>query len=238
MAAARSVRDAVRSGAGPAATLRRLHRLVPYDAVALSRWDAAAGRHRTVRATGYTAQARSFLDDELHRLPLFAIPLRTADPVRIRDLPRSRRGGPVFERVIRPGGYAEGVTLCLFSDASPRRRVAGMLNLSLHDASALTDEATDLLALLAADLAAVLDEPAPPTTVTAAGAPELTRRELEVLRLVGRGLSNAAVAQALGVAPRTVAPHVEHVLAKLGVPNRAAAVARAATLGLLLPTPP
>lgn len=49
----------------------------------------------------------------------------------------------------------------------------------------------------------------------------LTAREVGVARLLARGLTNAEVASALGISPFTARNHTEHVLAKLGVSNRA-----------------
>ncbi len=60
----------------------------------------------------------------------------------------------------------------------------------------------------------------------------LTPRELEVLRLVATGLSNKAVARALGVSERTVERHVSNILHKLEVESRVAATAYALRHGL------
>lgn len=65
------------------------------------------------------------------------------------------------------------------------------------------------------------------------GSVGLTERELEVLRLVARGLSDGEIAERLVVSPHTVHRHVANVRAKLREPSRAAAVASAARRGLL-----
>jgi DNA-binding NarL/FixJ family response regulator len=51
----------------------------------------------------------------------------------------------------------------------------------------------------------------------------LSDREVEVLRLVARGLSNREVADRLTVSRRTVEHHVQHIYDKIGVSSRAAA---------------
>jgi DNA-binding NarL/FixJ family response regulator len=61
----------------------------------------------------------------------------------------------------------------------------------------------------------------------------LSRRELEVLRLVARGRTNRQIAERLTVSEHTVHRHVSNVLRKLDSSSRAAAVARAAREGLL-----
>lgn len=61
----------------------------------------------------------------------------------------------------------------------------------------------------------------------------LTRREIEVLRLVADGLKNQAIAERLFVSDHTVHRHLANILNKLSVGSRAAAVARAARQGLL-----
>jgi HD-GYP domain-containing protein (c-di-GMP phosphodiesterase class II) len=61
----------------------------------------------------------------------------------------------------------------------------------------------------------------------------LSDREVEVLRLVARGLSNRQIAATLVISPRTAEHHVQHVYAKIGVSTRAAAAMFAMEHGLL-----
>ena len=61
----------------------------------------------------------------------------------------------------------------------------------------------------------------------------LTAREVDVLRLVARGMSNKEIADALVITPKTVGNHVEHIYSKIDASNRAAAGLYAMRNGLL-----
>jgi RNA polymerase sigma factor (sigma-70 family) len=62
---------------------------------------------------------------------------------------------------------------------------------------------------------------------------ELTPREREVLALLASGRSSKEIARRLVISPRTVSTHVQHILAKLDVSNRARAIALAHRAGLV-----
>jgi LuxR family transcriptional regulator, maltose regulon positive regulatory protein len=72
-----------------------------------------------------------------------------------------------------------------------------------------------------------------PTTQVQTLIEPLTARELEVLRLMATGLSNAAIAERLVVTVGTVKSHLKHIYGKLGVQSRTQAVAQARQRGLL-----
>ena len=71
-----------------------------------------------------------------------------------------------------------------------------------------------------------------PAATPRAATGELSQRELQVVRLVAAGLSNAEIAARLFISPRTVTTHAAHVLNKLGLASRAELIAFAHRHGL------
>jgi DNA-binding NarL/FixJ family response regulator len=81
---------------------------------------------------------------------------------------------------------------------------------------------------------AVLESAGHPASRSRAGGPAgLTARESDVLGLLAQGMPNKGIARQLGISPKTVGNHVEHIYTKLGVSNRAAAAMRAMQHGLV-----
>ena len=80
-------------------------------------------------------------------------------------------------------------------------------------------DVTELKELLALIRHRLIGVPAPKDPVS-----RLTRREVEILRLMASGATNRALAEQLHVSPATIRNHTHHIFEKLGVPNRLAAV--------------
>lgn len=99
--------------------------------------------------------------------------------------------------------------------------------------AAILSAAQGLVTITRADLAALLPQEAGSPTLGTTMVEPLTRRELEVLQLLARGLTNRQAAERLGLSEHTVKFHVAALLGKLNARTRAEAVARAIGLGLV-----
>ena len=120
-----------------------------------------------------------------------------------------------------------GASGFLLKDAPPEQLVAAIHTLAAGEAliaPAITKRLIEQFA-----------RAAPRSGRSAAALEELTARELEVLVLIARGLSNREIASALVLSEATVKTHVKRVLAKLGVRDRVHAVVLAYESALVTP---
>ena len=99
------------------------------------------------------------------------------------------------------------------------------------EAQRAIDDLSPLIATLEIDRARAVLEGETPAAPPAGHT--LTKRQIEILRLISDGLNNQAIAERLFISEHTVHRHVANVLTSLDVSSRSAAVAQAARLGLL-----
>jgi DNA-binding CsgD family transcriptional regulator len=116
----------------------------------------------------------------------------------------------------------------LAESPDPQDRIAALVTLDAMGAAPLARLVRAGLRELG--IANIPRGPAMATRTNPAG---LTQRQLEVLRLLGDGFTNAEIANRLVVSVRTVDSHVAALLAKLDVGTRREAATRAAELGIL-----
>lgn len=132
-------------------------------------------------------------------------------------------------------GIAAGARGFLLKDAPPDRlieairaahRGESLLNPTV--AARILDRFSNMV-----EQATHQDKPEPKPKPSIENSAKLTPRELEVLRLLGRGARNKDIAKELHIVERTVKIHVGNILGKLNVSNRTEAVTQAIKLGLL-----
>jgi two-component system, NarL family, nitrate/nitrite response regulator NarL len=136
------------------------------------------------------------------------------------------------ERLPAEAAAFDGALLVLSDD--PAHAADASLQGVLPRSAPLRQVAAAVLAVASA-LSVRVPAPADPPRLAPAepaGRPLLTPRELEVLALVGEGLSNKAIARRLGISAHTVKYHLEAIFAKLGVRSRAEAITRGLRLGV------
>ena len=123
-----------------------------------------------------------------------------------------------------------GASGFLLKDAPPEQLIAGVRVLAAGEALIAPAITKRLIERFAAS--------APPGQTPPAALNQLTPRELEVLVLIARGLSNREIAGELVLSEATVKTHVKRVLAKLSLRDRVHAVVLAYECGLVTPGGP
>ncbi|MEA2598620.1 MAG: hypothetical protein QOF01_5089, partial [Thermomicrobiales bacterium] len=206
----------------------------------LGRADGQVSWARYYRAAGDIDRARATAAD--------ALALATTPDQPLVHLAAHRLLGEIettaTNRAAAEAHLTAALDLAATCDAPFERALTLLALAHLRLATGLADEVTPLLdeargicgpldvapTLARVDALAARLTPEPPAQRYPAG---LTQREVEVLRLLPRGFSNAEIAGILFVSPRTVQTHLSNLYAKLGVGGRAEAIAYAVGHGLV-----
>ena len=165
-----------------------------------------------IREAGAGAEALAAAEEE--RVALVVLDVRLEDP----------SGYEVCRRLREAYGQGLPIVFVSADRTEPSDRVAGLL-LGGDDYLAKPVEADELLARVRRHLLRL-------ETWNGVGV-RLTSREHQVLKLLADGLGPTEISAELGITQKTVATHIEHIYAKLGVHTRAQAVASAFRLALV-----
>lgn len=169
--------------------------------------------------------------------PLDLSPRRMSDIVSMSDLRKTR----AYAELLRPSRSERQMTVVPGADLPSGGRAFTL--------SRETGDFTDSELRLLADLQPILvaldaqisrvdpSVPAEEIVQNGVGQLDLTRREIEILSLIARGLTAVSCGHLLRISERTVRKHLENAYAKLGCHDRMGAVDRARRLGLLASPP-
>ncbi|MEX5636592.1 ATP-binding protein [Parafrankia sp. FMc2] len=210
-----------------------LRRLAVLSALAERMWLAEVPDARVTRAaaavgtdgTAGTAWAAGDLAVWLARLGLLSRrPDEVAPPFRLSLAGEHDEAAAWWRRTGEP--FAEAMALCDSPDPGQRAR-----GVELLDQLGAIGTADRQRAALRRD--GITQLPRRPRTSTRANPAGLTNRQLDVAKLVARGLTNAEIATRLYISVKTADHHVSAILTKLGLPTRRAVALRADELGLV-----
>lgn len=129
--------------------LDQLQRVVHQDAGALLAWDPLAGKHMVLGNSAYdeatlVGLGERYVQTEPHRRML-----EQHRPLRITDLPYDYRATELFQEVLRPAGFADGMTSCLFAVDGG---YAGMLHMSAGSRTAFASRHVQMISALTSSL--------------------------------------------------------------------------------------
>jgi LuxR family maltose regulon positive regulatory protein len=238
----------------------RSSRLSPLNAAYGSAWHArlALAQGDLAEALGWVQERKLGVDDELsppremEYLTLARVLITQHRPREV--LPMLGRLLHLAERQGRMGNALAILVLQALAsrasgdEAGAMERLTRALSLAEPEGyiRLFVDEGESMVALLRQAYARGITPDYVATLLSAAEAPALavpspahslleplTGRELEILRLLVAGLSNAAMARELVITVGTVKSHINHIYGKLGVQSRSQAIARAHSLHLL-----
>jgi DNA-binding CsgD family transcriptional regulator len=215
-----------------AVTVGELQRTGP---VAAARSEAAwllGDRDAVLDIAGPVYEEAGQLGDQVHRAELGywlakagqRVQVEGGHPYAIQAAGRWREAAALWEAAGCPYEHAAA----LAESPDPEHLLTALATLDDLGAKPLAAQVRSRLRALG--VTRIPRGPLDETRVNPAG---LTTRQIDVVRLLGKGYTNAEIASELVVSVRTVDSHVAAVLGKLGAPSRREAAARAAELGVL-----
>ena len=142
------------AGSGPATDaavdiFAQLQRVVHQDAAALLAWDPLAGGHVVIGSSTYDSATLTGLGEPYARTDPYQRMLSTHHPLRINDLPYDYRKTALYQEVLRPAGFGDGMSACLFAGNGA---YAGMLHMSAESPTAFASRHVLLVGALTASL--------------------------------------------------------------------------------------
>jgi DNA-binding CsgD family transcriptional regulator len=204
-----------------------LLRLLSMDFIGTTNWNPRTGRYENAACSGREADmARAYVEE-----------FQRCDPISPRL--RSRRGPTPIYSVVR---RAELERTRYYNEFLRVYQTTDGIDLHLYDGNTnvgdfrfwrapcripIGSREVDLLTLLQPVLLRAtqqLHDRA--SAATGRQFPQLTSREHQIVTLVASGLKDRVIAETLGIGYWTVRSHLDHIFDKLGVPNRAALIAR------------
>lgn len=226
-----AARAGERAGLGPSEvrTLRRAGLVLGFGRLGVSNsiWDKrgslTAGEWERVRMHPYLTER--MLRQSPALAPLGAIAVQH----------RERLDGSGYPKGLSGGAIGRAARVVGAADAYQAMREPRPHRIALSPDAAAAELRAEVAAgrMDAESVEAVLDASGHRIPLRRTGVAGLTAREVEVLRLVARGMSNKEVAAALVITPKTAGNHIEHIYTKIGVSNRAAASLFAMRRGLI-----
>ena len=129
--------------------LAQLERVVHQDAAALLAWDPLAGKHIVLGNSAYDEATLDGLGERYVQTDPHRRMLEQRRPLRITDLPYDYRKTDLYQEVLRPAGFADGMSSCLFAVDGG---YAGMLHLSAGSRTAFAARHVHMISALTATL--------------------------------------------------------------------------------------